>query len=494
MSGEAWQRGALDLAADIRGRRLTCVEAMNSVLSRIERTNPIVNAVTAMLADRALEMARRADALLQEGHPLRALHGVPFTVKDAVDLAGAATTDGIPHFRDRIASADAPIVRQLRLAGAIPIGKTNMSEGAVRWQTTNILFGETWNPWDRTRTVGGSCGGSAVAVAVGMGPLSVGNDIGGSLRWPAQCCGVTSIKPSRGRISSATSTRTAAPTVAQVLFSSDGLMARGVADLRTTLRLVSGPDARDPWWVPAPLEWAGASSPRRVALTLSACGPGPDRPIDQAVRQAAAALAAAGYAVDEIDPPHLSDMTHLWRSFVAAQKFLVRPSPSVAFGPDTQRYLSLQRESEPAVDQYSFMECFQKREQVMRDWDRFFGEHDLVLGPVSTRQPFLLGTDISSAAAVAEIFESHRLTLAANYLGLPALVVPVAVVDGIPAVAQLLGPRYGEDACIDAAEVIEQSCGRFVPIPDPNPCNSMSHPLAANTDVTRNSAAPQNGP
>jgi len=149
---------------EIRARRLSCVEAMHSVLSRIEHVNRFVNAMTVVLADQALEMARQADRSLGKGCSAGPLVGIPFTVKDAVDLAGTATTDGMPQFKDRIASEDAPIVRQLRLAGAIPIGKTNMSEGAARWQTASGLFGETMNPWDRGRTVGGSCGGHGAVV------------------------------------------------------------------------------------------------------------------------------------------------------------------------------------------------------------------------------------------------------------------------------------------------------------------------------------------
>jgi len=211
-----------------------------------------------------------------------------------------------------------------------------------------------------------------------------------------------------------------------------------------------------------------------VALTLRSCGRGLGGDVEQGVGRAAAALSAAGYVIDETDPPHIAEMTRLWRRFVAAQRILIRPLPAAsAFGQDTQRYLALQRESEPDVDQYSFMDCFRERSRVMRDWIQFFNEYQLVLGPVSTRRPFPVGADLSTAEAVADIFECHRLTLTANYLGLPAIVVPVGLSAGIPIVAQILAPRWQEEFCLDAAEVIEKSMRPIVPIMVPDSAGSQ---------------------
>jgi amidase len=455
--------GASALATEIRRGGLTCSAAVASVLARIATLNPSLNAACLVLADEALDIAREADRRLARGDPVGPLHGVPFTIKEALDLAGSATTDGLPAHRDRIASMDAPIVCQLKLAGAIPVAKTNMSEGAARWQTESGLFGATRNPWDPGRTVGGSCGGSAVAVAVGMGPLSVGNDIGGSLRQPAQCCGVASIKPSFGRVAVASSTRDGDLSLVEVLFGADGIMAREVADLRLALQMVSGSDSRDPWWVPVPLTWTQAA-PRRVALTLESCGSCLDPEVAAGVHRAAAALVEAGYVIERVDPPRIAEMSWLWRRFMAAQTELIRPHRVIEhYTAATRRYLELQRATTPKATKYTLMDLLAERSRLLAAWQSFFESYPLILGPVSTMAPFALGDDLSSAAAVASLFECHRLTLAANVLGLPAVVVPLTRAGRVPLVAQVIGPRFGEALCLDAAGAIERSDGPLTP-------------------------------
>jgi amidase len=455
---------ATTLAAEIKQGRLTCVAVMESVLARIDALNPALNAASLVMSDGALRSACQADAALVRGDAVGPLHGVPFTIKEALDLAGFATTDGLPSHRHRLARQDAPIVRQLKHAGAIPVARTNMSEGAVRWQSESGLFGATRNPWDFDRTVGGSCGGSAVAVAVGMGPLSVGNDIGGSLRQPAQCCGVASLKPSFGRVAVASSTRKGDPSLVEILFGADGIMAREAADLRLALQAVSGPDSRDPWWVPAPLTWPQIL-PKRVALTLESCGPRLDPDVAAGVERAAEALAGAGYAVARADPPRISDMAQLWRRFMVAQVSLLRPPRTTAeYMAQTRKYLELQQATAPKVTKYTLMELLAERGKLIQSWGDFFDIYPMVLGPVSTEAPFVLGADLANAEAVAALFECHRLTLAANVLGLPAVVVPVMRAGRMPIVAQIIARPYREDLCLDTAEAIERSVGPFVPL------------------------------
>src|SRR5918911_3505773 len=212
----------------------------------------------------ARRAAERAEAQLAAGQAVGPLHGVPFTVKENVDVAGTATTHGVAAFAGNVAPADAPAVAHLRAAGAIPVGRTNMGELALRWHTHSALGGATRNPHDAALTPGGSSGGDAVAVATGMVTLGVGNDLGGSLRFPAQCCGIVALRPSLGRVARASALPPEDMPVGNQLLNVDGPLALRVADLRLALEVMSAPSPRDPWHAPAPL--SGPPAPRRVTV------------------------------------------------------------------------------------------------------------------------------------------------------------------------------------------------------------------------------------
>ncbi len=196
-----WQWSASALAEAVREKRVSSAAVVQAHLDRIEAVNPRVNAVTLVLDKDALRLARVADAKVTAGEDLGPLHGVPITVKENMDLVGSATTHGIAAMKDAYPQEDAPVVTHLKAAGAIPIGRTNLPDFGLRWHTDNDLYGATLNPWDPSRTPGGSSGGEAAALATGMSPLGVGGDMGGSLRYPAQCCGIAALKPGLGRVS-----------------------------------------------------------------------------------------------------------------------------------------------------------------------------------------------------------------------------------------------------------------------------------------------------
>ena len=204
MSTEAgtdlWRQSATELAETIRTKRASSQEVVEAHLQRIDACNPSVNAVVVVLADEALAAARAADRAVAGGAELLPLHGVPFTIKENLDVAGTPTTQGLKALSDAFPARDAPIVERLRAAGGIPIGRTNMPSGAIRWHCESELWGATVNPWDETRTPGASSAGEAAAIATGMSPLGLGNDGLGSLRHPAQCCGVATLTATLGRI------------------------------------------------------------------------------------------------------------------------------------------------------------------------------------------------------------------------------------------------------------------------------------------------------
>jgi amidase len=200
---------------------------------------------------------------------------------------GAATTQGLKSLAEAYPSRDAPVVERLRAAGGIPLGHTNCPTIAVRWHTDSEMWGATVNPWDRSRTPGASSGGEAAALATGMSPLGLGNDMLGSLRWPAQCCGVGALKPTLGRIPHASSLEPMDTTIGVQLAAVEGPMARRVGDLRAAFEVLAGSIWQDPWSVPAPLHLPQLEGPIRVALVVDPEGLGTAGQVQEGVRKAA---------------------------------------------------------------------------------------------------------------------------------------------------------------------------------------------------------------
>jgi len=269
---ELWRSGATEIARLVRSRQVSSWEVVEAHLRRIDQVNPGLNAVTILLADEALAAATAADAMAAAGGSLPPFHGVPFTVKANIDVAGSPTTEGLELLAHAYPTADAPVVERMRRSGAIPLGRTNCSTITVRWHTESELWGSTVNPWDRARTPGASSGGEAVALASGMSPLGLGNDGLGSLRWPAQCCGIAALKPTLGRIPHASSLEPADAPLGLQLTAAQGPMARRIEDLRAAFAVMAGPTWRDPWSVPAPLRGPEPIEPGRVALVLDPAG------------------------------------------------------------------------------------------------------------------------------------------------------------------------------------------------------------------------------
>src|SRR5246127_4329264 len=226
---ELWRKSDVELAAMIRDREVSSREVVQAHLDRIEVVNPHLNAIVRPLADQALAAADAADLAVADGARLGPLHGVPFTVKENIDVAGTPTTHAIPALAEAVASVDAPQVERLRAAGAIPLGRTNLPDFGLRVHTDSFLHGLTRNPWNPQRTAGGSSGGEAAALATGMSPFGLGNDIGGSLRNPANACGIASIRPSAGRVPDAGFVPAEDRMLAVQLMNVQGPMARRVA-------------------------------------------------------------------------------------------------------------------------------------------------------------------------------------------------------------------------------------------------------------------------
>ncbi|MFK4808240.1 amidase, partial [Microbacterium sp. ZW CA_36] len=258
---DPWQLSMREIADAVRSRSITAREVIVAHLDRIDAVNPVVNALTVVFHDRARALADAVDKALDAGEAVGPLAGVPFTVKENIDLTWSASTSGWPFMAEAVPAKDATMVRRLLEAGAIPIGRGNMPDWGLRWDTDNDLFGRTLNPWDPFRVPGGSSGGDAVAVATGMTPLGLGNDYGGSLRLPAYAAGVCALRPSAGRIPAPMAEITEPVSLSLQFFAVNGPIARRVDDLDAAFAIMHGADGSDPaaLTLPHPASYDGPS-------------------------------------------------------------------------------------------------------------------------------------------------------------------------------------------------------------------------------------------
>jgi amidase len=456
-----WQWSAVETAEAVKTGRASAEEVVTAHVERLRAANPPINAVVVDMTAQALEAARAADRRQAEGGELGSLHGVPVTIKINVDVEGQANSNGVAAFRDNIAPGDSAVVANLRAAGAIILGLTNTPEFSFRAFTDNPLHGLTLNPWDKAVTCGGSSGGAAASVVSGIGAIAHGNDIGGSLRGPACWNGVATIKPTQGRIPAFNpSAPVERPPMAQ-LMSCQGPLAREVADVRLALEVMSRRDVRDPWWVPAPLLTAGTSGPVKVAVARIP----PDTPADSdalaLVDKAASHLSDAGYDVSEIETPDISVAWKLWADLLATEiATLQAPQMREVASPDFHRALDGLLRMATILDGESYMRAIAQRSRVLREWLTFLERYPLVLTPVSVKRTPGVNADLAHDDAVREILgDDMRFTSAISVLGLPAAVAPVGLVGGRPMGVQLVGSRYREDLCLDAAAAIEARAG-----------------------------------
>lgn len=456
-------KGAAELAAMIRNREVSSREVVDAHLNRIAEINPTLKAVTVPLAATARDAAAAVDRALASGAQLGALAGVPFTVKENIDLAGSATTWGLPAFAKQVASHDAPIVARLREAGAIPLARTNLPDWAFRWDAESSHAGRTLNPWNAQRVPGGTSGGDAAALASGMTPLGLGNDLGGSLRVPAQMCGIATIRPSRGRVAHHAVTQPWPEPISIQMTNCQGPMARRVADLRLALKIISAPDVRDPRWVPAPLALGKRTAKPRVAVLRDPAGVGIDPHVRAGIDRAAGWLANAGYEVTDIEPPRILDVAQCWFDAIWADVGALWPDMEPITGPGECGFVNaaLKAGVFKPVDQRAQRAAWTEIYQHASAWNQFFEDYPVVLSPVCCERPWLINDDHTR---VAEIAKAMRMVVAVNILGLPGCALPVGCDDGLPQGVQLIGARFSEELLLDAAQAIENRAPVMTPI------------------------------
>ena len=457
MTAELWTLSATELAERIARREVSARAATQSVLAHIAKVNPKVNALATVTADSALQAADVADAVQARGESLGPLHGVPVTIKVNVDVLGEPTTDAVTALKDNIAASDSPLVQSMREAGAIIVGRNNAPAFSLRWFTDNSFHGRTLNPFDPGVTPGGSSGGAAVATALGMGAIAHGNDYGGSIRYPAWACGVVGLRTTVGRVPSY---KASAPNrlITNQQMSVQGPLTRTVADARLALQVMSQGTPLDPQWVPAPLEDADSRQPTRVAMFRNWTHSPVDPTASGAVEQAARWLQAAGYSVEEAEPPHFAEVSAMQMQMVMNDmrrggEAFMREHGDDALRKALKHYMAVT----PVWDRDQYLDALVRRFNIARDWALFFERYPVLLMPNSWERQFAIDEDLRSPERTAQIFLAQAPMLGTAVLGLPGLSVPTGVVDGLPVGVQIVCTKFREDRMLAAGEVIERA-------------------------------------
>ena len=451
---ELWQLSATDLAAQVRAKKVSAVEAVQSALGRLAAVNPRINAVIAEMPEQALAAAAAVDATIARGEDAGPLAGVPITVKVNADMAGWATTNGLRIQAELMATQDNPVVANLKKAGAIVIGRTNTPAFSLRWFTRNGLHGATLNPRDKSITPGGSSGGAAAATVAGIGAIGHGTDIGGSVRYPAYACGIHGIRPTLGRIPAWNSSGPERAIGAQLMATS-GPLARTIADVRLAFNAMAQPDPRDPWWVPAPL--VGPEVPKRAALCIAPEGMPVQPAVEAALRDAGRRLQAAGWVVEEIaNTPPMQESADIQAMLWLAE---TRRGANAAFArendPDANTVYDFMQRLCPEPDLHAFQDGLTKRATLLRQWTMFFAEYAVVLMPVSGELPFPDHDDVVSFDRFKQIMAAQLPQVGLPLLGLPGLTVTTGLVGSVPVGVQIVCNRYREDLALAAGEAIE---------------------------------------
>ena len=455
MSEDLLMLDAVGLAEGIRDRRFSPVEVLSACLERIEALNPKLNAVVTMV-DGAMERSRQAEAALMRGESWGPLHGVPFTIKDCIDTAGIRTTIGSLIFADNVPDEDATVVKRLLGAGGVMMAKTNLPEFALWWETGNRVFGRTNNPWDESRTTGGSSGGEAAAVSSGMSPLGIGSDVGGSIRQPASHCGLVGLKATHGRIP-----LTGHWPDVLLRYMHVGPLTRTVRDSALALGVLSGADDADPYALRLPPPDIDVGGPLGE-LRIACCSEGPFAPVaaevQETVERAAKAFEGMGHQVEatsldswnELSGQAISDAIYA----AEGRHWL---APIVDGKEDMLAPPIARRLSAPAPSMGEYQEALAACEMLRQDAAGLFASYDLLLCPTvplpahahDSPKLYIDGQEVVGRHAL-------RATIPFDLTGSPAVTVPFGrSSDGLPIGVQIAGRHLDEATVLRAAAALE---------------------------------------
>jgi amidase len=454
-------RSAGEQAAAIRSGGLKPSELLDAVLARIDEVNPVINAVVTLDVDAARRQAAARDEEAVDGAFRGPLHGLPITVKDAHEVAGLRSTGGARELAENVPRVDAPAVARLRRAGAVIIGKTNVPRWSGDGQTYNDLFGVTNNPWDTSRTPGGSSGGAAAAVVTGCTSFELGTDIGGSIRQPSAFSGACGHKPSYGIVPQRGYLDHVGGGTSDADINVVGPIARSVEDLEMVLDVVAGPLDADAaaWSLHVPRARRVDAAGARVGVWAEDPALPTSAAVTAAVREAADTLADAGAQVSE-DRPALSGAEGV---ALFEQLIIAAVSPS------------LDRELAEAVSgtHLAWLEAQEQREALVTAWRRYFADHDILLCPVAPVVAFAHDTDgdltdrtLLIDGRTESMMALFKWTGLIGVVGLPSTVVPVATTaEGLPIGVQVVGPRLEDRTPLAVARHLLALRGGWRPPP-----------------------------
>ena len=448
---------AATLARSIRDKKVSALEVIEAHLRRIEEVNPRLNAVVQPAADRARAEARESDEALARGEVKGPLHGVPMTIKDSLDTVGIISTGGTQGRASYIPEADSTVVARLRSAGAILLGKTNTPELTLAGETNNLIYGQTNNPYDLSKTPGGSSGGAAAIIAAGGSPLDMGSDTGGSIRLPAHFCGIAGLKPNSGRV----------PRTGHIVpfglgaidsLTQNGPLARYVEDLKLTLPIIAGVDSWDPAIVPMPLGDPEAVDLKslRVAVHTNNGIMKPTPETADAVNRAALALEDIGIAVQEDLPEAIVGSAELSNSRSGADgrawvRRLLDRAGTTEVHPWLQKRLD---ESEP-MEISKFTALLEEVDRFRSAMHTFMQNYDVILCPVCAFAAQPHGSTLGEEAQ-----KGFSYTGTYNITGWPAAVVRGGTSsEGLPIGVQIVARPWREDVALAVAQYLETALG-----------------------------------
>lgn len=473
---------ATTLAKLIRRREVSCAELLAHYVKRVERFNPALNAIIFQDLERAEARAKAADDDAARGRWWGPLHGVPMTIKESYDVAGTPTTWGIPAFKDNTAAENALVVDRFLGAGANLFGKTNVPMHLADWQSFNDIYGTTNNPWDVTRTPGGSSGGSAAALAAGLTALEAGSDIGASIRNPAHYCGVFGHKPTYGAVSPAGQSLPEQYSVPDI--SVVGPLARSADDLALALDVMAGPDAIDAvgWQLNLPRPDQVTLADYRVGVIFTDPQADVDEEVQAVLRNLVDGLQEHGVHVDANARPDF-DMETAHRNYIA----LLRAATVSRLSPeefeanraklpnltDADVGYAAQATRAQAMSHWEWLNLNNERHRMRLAWNHFFSKFDLLLTPIATTTAFhhnhagareerMIDVNGTPQPSTTQMFWSG---LPCNFY-LPSTVAPAGLgTSGLPVGVQIIGPQYRDLRCIHFAQLLERAFGGFVAPP-----------------------------
>lgn len=451
---------ATQIAAAIRAREVSCTEVMQTYLERIDAVNPKLNAIVYHDKQQALDAAAVADQALQDDVPVGPLHGIPVSIKDNISVAGMTCTTGTVGYANNVPTEDAEMVKRLKQAGAIIIGMSNMPELGTSFESDNLVYGRTNNPYDLTRTSGGSSGGESSAISSGMSALGLGNDGAGSVRTPAGWCALVGLKPTTGRLP-VTGHVTTSYSGYYPGVSSDGPLARYAEDINLVMPLISGPDGSDPMLVPMPVRDMHDVdlSSLRVAYYADDGWMTPEAPIQAAVADAAKALTEMGVQVSEAKPTCLVDAHDIRLAFYGAVSSAGVLDGLKAMGtPEPSHLLQKWLDDTAPYRDYTKAELLALNKRLgnfRHEMLVFMQDYDAILCPVSA----VLAPKHGDAS-----FKPASYTIAFNLTTYPATSVNVGMTpEGLPVAVQLAAHPWREDVALALASALEKAFGGYQP-------------------------------